>query len=110
MEISVTNLAAEKIEEMRKGKAGFLKLKYDTDECGCVMCGVTNLWLVSELEEDDYKIETNHGGIYMEKSKEVFFEENMTIDFNEKSHCFQLKSPNQYVNPRMSLIDQTNKQ
>ena len=82
---------------------------YDAEECGCVMCGVTNLWLVNELEEDDYEIQTNHGGIYVEKSKEVFLDDVMTIDFNRASHCFQLKSPNQYLNPRMSLLDKTSK-
>lgn len=109
MKISITASAADKIDEKRKGKQGYLKLKYDAEECGCIMCGVINLWLVNELEEDDYKMETNHGSIYMEKSKEVFFDESMTIDFNESAYCFQLKSPNQYLNPRMSFMDKTNK-
>jgi len=107
MEITITEQAKEKIIELKNDKKGYLKLKYDTEECGCVMCGVTNLWLVSELESDDYEIKTNHSGIYIEKSKEVFFDDKMTIDFNEKAHCFQLKSPNQYLNPRMSFIDKT---
>ncbi|WP_394232859.1 iron-sulfur cluster biosynthesis family protein [Niallia oryzisoli] len=107
MEITITEKAAEKISEFRKGKQGLLKLKYDAEECGCVMCGVTNLWLVSKLEDDDYAIETQNGSIYVEKSKEVFLEDNLTIDFHEAACCFQLKSPNQYLNPRMSIFDKT---
>ena len=107
MEITITERAKTKIDELQKDKTGYLKLKYDTEDCGCVMCGVTNLWLVNELEEDDYEIQTNHGGIYVEKSKEVFLDDVLTIDFNQASHCFQLKSPNQYLNPRMSLLDKT---
>ena len=107
MKITITDHAAEKINQYKIGKDGWLKLKYDAEECGCVMCGVTNLWLVNELEEDDYEIQTNHGGIYVEKSKEVFLDDVLTIDFNQASHCFQLKSPNQYLNPRMSLLDKT---
>lgn len=107
MEITISDLAAEKIKQYRKDKEGFLKLKYDTEDCGCVMCGVSNIWLVSKLEDDDYKVETNNGGIYVEKSKEVFYDDFLTIDFNEKAHCFQLKSPGQYLNPRMSFFDKT---
>lgn len=107
MKITITDYAAEKINQYRVGREGLLKLKYDAEECGCVMCGVTNLWLVSELEDDDYEIETNNGGIYVEKSKEVFLDEVLTIDFNADAHCFQLKSPNQYLNPRMNIFDKT---
>ncbi|WP_071395664.1 iron-sulfur cluster biosynthesis family protein [Bacillus tuaregi] len=108
MEITITARAAVKIAAFRAGKQGLLKLKYDAEECGCVMCGVTNLWLVNELEDDDYAIETQYDSIYVEKSKEVFLDDVLTIDFQEATNCFQLKSPNQYLNPRMSLFDKTN--
>ncbi|MCM3704631.1 MULTISPECIES: iron-sulfur cluster biosynthesis family protein [Cytobacillus] len=107
MEITLTELAAEKLSGRIAGKEGFIKLKYDIDGCGCVVSGVAALWLVEELDEDDREIQTNTGSIYVEKSKEVFLDENLTIDFSEKANCFQLKSPNQYLNPRMSLIDKT---
>ncbi|USK53616.1 iron-sulfur cluster biosynthesis family protein [Cytobacillus solani] len=105
MEIIVTEEAANKIKAKIAGKNGCIKLKYDTEGCGCVVSGVSALWLVNELDDDDHEIKTNIGSIYIEKSKEVFFEETMTIDFSEKANCFQLKSPNQYLNPRMSLYD-----
>ncbi|MED3571761.1 iron-sulfur cluster biosynthesis family protein [Cytobacillus praedii] len=108
MEIIVTEEAEKKIKAKRSGKnSSHLKLKYDTEGCGCVVSGVAALWLVNELEDDDHEIHTNIGSIYIEKSKEVFFEETMTIAFSEKANCFQLKSPNQYLNPRMSLYDRT---
>ncbi|WP_102274669.1 iron-sulfur cluster biosynthesis family protein [Cytobacillus massiliigabonensis] len=108
MEIIVTEEAANKIRAKKSGRnSSYLKLKYDTEGCGCVVSGVAALWLVNELEDDDNEIHTNIGSIYIEKSKEVFFEETMTIDFSEKANCFQLKSPNQYLNPRMSLYDKT---
>jgi len=107
MKITITDHAAEKINQYRIGKDGWLKLKYDTEDCGCVMCGVSNLWLVHELESDDYEIKTNNGSIYIEKSKEVFLDDTLTIDFNEQAYCFQLKSPNQYLNPRMSFFDKS---
>lgn len=107
MEIALTELAAEKLSERIAGKDGFIKLKYDIDGCGCVVSGVTALWLVNDLDEDDREIKTNAGSIYAEKSKEVFWDDDLTIDFSVKANCFQLKSPNQYLNPRMSFIDKT---
>lgn len=105
MNITITEEAAKKIKERMEGKNCLLKLKYDIDGCGCVVSGVPALWLVSELDEDDRQIKTNVGDIYIEKSKEVFLDEHLKIDFSEKSNSFQLKSPNQYLNPRMSIYD-----
>jgi uncharacterized protein YqkB len=107
MEIQLTELALKKINEKISGKQGFLKLKYDTEGCGCVVSGIAALWFVSELEEEDIAIPTNDRIIYMEKSKTVFFDEKMKIDFTETANCFQLKSPNQIINGRMSFLDKT---
>jgi uncharacterized protein YqkB len=109
MEIKITEAAALKLKERLEGTEGFLKLKYDTEGCGCVVSGVAALWLVDELDSDDLEVVTSSGNIYIEKSKIVFLDEKLIIDFSESANCFQLKSPNQYLNPRMSLIDQTKK-
>ncbi len=108
MEITVTERAAKKIEEKTGKQKGFLKLKYDTEGCGCVVSGVTSLWLVNEIDEDDRAIETSIGSIYVEKSKEVFLNENLKIDFSQSSNSFQLKSPNEFLNPRMSFVNKLN--
>ncbi|MGG0890512.1 iron-sulfur cluster biosynthesis family protein [Cytobacillus horneckiae] len=107
MNIKITAKAAEQIEARIAGKAGYLKLKYDTEGCGCVVSGVTALWLVDHLDEDDREVATDHGSIYVEKSKEVFLDEEVIIDYYEKANCFQLKSKSEYLNPRMSFFDKT---
>ncbi|PLR76399.1 heme biosynthesis protein HemY [Bacillus sp. V3-13] len=107
MEITITEAAADKIAEKTADKPGYLKLKYDTKGTGCVMNGVTALWLVNELDEDDQEIATNSGSLYVEKSKAVFLDEQMKIDFSDASNCFQLKSPGQILNGRMSFVDKT---
>lgn len=104
MEIELTAAAAEKINMRTEGREGFLKLKYDTDGCGCAVNGVVALWFVQVLDEDDIPIETNDRTIYVEKSKTVFFDEQMKIDFSNSSNCFQLKSPQQILNGHMSLV------
>lgn len=80
-----------------------VKLKYDTDGCGCVVSGVTALWLVDEKDGDDVQIETNAYPVLVEKSKMVFLDEKMTIDFNETANSYMLTCPSQILNPRMSL-------
>ncbi|UII54734.1 iron-sulfur cluster biosynthesis family protein [Cytobacillus spongiae] len=105
MEIRITEAAYEKLQEKIAAEKGYLKLKYDTEGCGCVVSGVTALWFVNELEEDDMEVKTDQMSIYIEKSKQVFLDESMTIDFRPQSNCFQLKSPNQYLNPRMSFVN-----
>lgn len=109
VEIKITEKAAHKINEKISGKQGYLKIKYDTEGCGCVVSGIAALWFVSELDEDDVAVQTGGIAIYIEKSKAVFFDDQMKIDFIDNANCFQLKSPNQIINGRMSFWDQTNK-
>jgi uncharacterized protein YqkB len=108
MEIHITDRAKQKIRDKMAGKNGYLKLKYDTEGCGCVVSGIAALWLVSNLDEDDAVVQNNGMTIYIEKSKAIFFDEKMKLDFSELANCFQLKSPNQIINGRMSFFDQTN--
>jgi uncharacterized protein YqkB len=104
VEINITEAATKKINERLNNRDGYLKLKYDTDDCGCAVNGVVALWFIPELETDDIAIETNDRTVYAEKSKMVFFDEQMKIDFSQASNCFQLKSPQQILNGHMSLI------
>ncbi|KSU85662.1 iron-sulfur cluster biosynthesis family protein [Fictibacillus enclensis] len=94
-----TEKAIEKIEHKVQG--GQLFLKYDTDGCGCVVSGVSALWLVDEQPDGTVRMDTNFLPVYMEKSKLVFFDEKMTIDYKEEQNTFQLKSPNQMLNPNL---------
>jgi uncharacterized protein YqkB len=107
MKITITEAAAAKLAEKLEGKQGYVKLKYDIDGCGCAVNGVAVLWLENELDETETEISTNGIKMYIEKSKEVFFADEMTIDYSQTSGCYQLKSPNEYLNPRMSFFDKT---
>ncbi|MDX8290777.1 iron-sulfur cluster biosynthesis family protein [Metabacillus indicus] len=104
MEIKWTDRAMKKIEgSVQAHSDKQVKLKYDTDGCGCVVSGVTALWLVDEKDGDDVLIETNAYPVLIEKSKMVFLDEKMTIDFNETANSYMLTCPSQILNPRMSL-------
>lgn len=107
MKMKITETAAGKLEEKISGNEGYLKLKYDIDGCGCAVNGVAVLWLESVLDQSETEIKTNAIPVFIEKSKEVFFDEEMTLDYSAAAGCFQLKSPSEYLNPRMSFYDKT---
>jgi uncharacterized protein YqkB len=106
MQLIITEVAEKKLTEKTEGKQGVFKIVYDTEDC-CAVNGIPMLWFVEQADEMDRRMESNGLPIYIEKTKEVFFDEQMTIDYAEARGCFQLKSRNQYFNPCMSLIDQT---
>ncbi|MEH7236954.1 iron-sulfur cluster biosynthesis family protein [Bacillus sp. JJ1562] len=105
MNVTFTERAIGKLNTQIKNKDNKLKLKYETEGCGCVMSGVTALWLVDSGDEDDLTLETNYQPLLVEKSKMVFLDENMTVDFVEQANCYMLKSPNEILNPRLRLVE-----
>lgn len=106
MEINITETALQKIIERTSESRGYLKLKYDTDGCGCAVNGVAVLSMEQDLDEGEIAIKTNGIPIYIQKSKAVFFDDKMTIDFSKAVNCFQLKSTSEILNGRMSLLIQ----
>ncbi|MCA1054726.1 iron-sulfur cluster biosynthesis family protein [Rossellomorea aquimaris] len=105
MKIQFTDAATQKINDKIAGKEGYLKLKYDTEGCGCVVSGIPTLWYVTEPDgTDDVTVETNRFPILVEKSKTVFLDEELKIDFSTSSNTFQLKSPGQIINGRMNFL------
>ncbi|BCB04623.1 iron-sulfur cluster biosynthesis family protein [Bacillus sp. KH172YL63] len=104
MKIQLTKEAVQKIDDTIENQQGHLKLKYDTEGCGCVVSGIPALWFVKQpVEGEDIEIETNSYPILVEKSKMVFLDDELKIDFSSQSNTFQLKSPGQIINGRMSL-------
>ncbi|PLT28254.1 iron-sulfur cluster biosynthesis family protein [Peribacillus deserti] len=107
MQIEWTTEAQNKLAEKMRGRSGFLKLKYDTEGCGCVVSGVTALWLESDLTTGEEVVITNAGPLYIEKSKTIFLDDRMKISYIEDSNCFRLASPSQIINPRLNFFDYT---
>ncbi|EMT47246.1 iron-sulfur cluster biosynthesis family protein [Anoxybacillus flavithermus] len=103
MNVTLTKRAIEHLRRVQGNK--HVKLIYDTDGCGCAVNGVPVLLLIDELDEHDVAIETNDVPIWMEKHQLIFFDDQMTLDVVDGAGCFQLKSPNQILNPRMSLVE-----
>ena len=82
-----------------------LKLVFDTEGCGCSVNGVPTLWLVSRQMRRILSAETDVFPLIYKAKDEIFFEENMKIDFHEGNKSYILKSNNQIYNAGMSLVD-----
>lgn len=105
MNITFTERGMNKLSKtLREHEGSYVKIKYDTEGCGCVVSGVTVLWIVKQIDKEDVRVETNFVPVYVEKSKMVFLDEEMKIDFNETANTYMLISPQQILNPRMSCI------
>jgi iron-sulfur cluster insertion protein len=106
MKLTFTQTALDRLQQKIQNKKGFLKLKHDTEGCGCVVSGVAALVLVDGIENNATKMSTNGPDLYMEYNTEVFFDTDMTIDIAIGNH-FTLKSPSEMLNPAMKFYDQT---
>ncbi|MBS4176429.1 iron-sulfur cluster biosynthesis family protein [Lederbergia citrea] len=105
VKLTITQEAAKQIKQKMADKDLMLKLKYETEGCGCVVSGVPTLELINRqgLDNDDIQIETNVMPVIMEKSKIIFFDDELKIDFSTESQAFRLASPGQILNGRMAL-------
>lgn len=106
IKFTITPEAEKRIQRIADGKNLLLKLKYETDGCGCTLSGVPALELINEqdIDQDDVTFETNSIPVLMEKSKLIFFDDELKIDFSEESQSFRLVSPSQILNGRMRCI------
>ncbi|SER68967.1 iron-sulfur cluster biosynthesis family protein [Salipaludibacillus aurantiacus] len=104
MILEVTKRAQKKLEELGlKPNESVLLIIYETDGCGCAVSGISKLQEVKPetLTEEEKMIETEPAPYRaaIQKRAEWAYDENLKIDFS--ANTFQLKSPNEMLNPRM---------
>lgn len=103
MNVTWTDRALQKIKERMPAYEGYFSLKYETEGCGCGVNGVTNLYYEKAPQTDETEWMTNAYPVYVNRHHEIYLEETLIIDYSEQLHSFQLKSPNQFVNPTMMV-------
>ena len=107
MYIHITELAKTYIEKQQTGARGkgCCCLHMISEGCGCAVSGVPMLWLTSERTGEWEQLNNSqHLKLYIHIAQKVFFDEEMTIDFNEKANTLMLKSPQQILSPRMGIL------
>ncbi|PYZ94292.1 heme biosynthesis protein HemY [Salipaludibacillus keqinensis] len=108
MNIQITNKAKDMLNELGlKSEKNILLLEYETDGCGCVVNGVSQLVELPEIEltDQDLIIETTPAPfrVAIKKRVEWIYDNNLKIDFSDGANMFQLKSLNEMLNPRMTF-------
>ncbi|MBD0380454.1 iron-sulfur cluster biosynthesis family protein [Paenibacillus sedimenti] len=105
MKITFTDSAIQRLTPALVDGQALLKLVFDTEGCGCSVNGVPTLWLVDTGSEGDVSADAEPFQLVYKAKDEIFFEENMKIDYQDTTKSFILKSNSQIYNAGMSLID-----
>ncbi|MFL1672416.1 iron-sulfur cluster biosynthesis family protein [Paenibacillus dendritiformis] len=88
------------------GEAGYIKLIYDTDGCGCAVNGVPALWLVRERGSCDEELPNNASlPMLIDRHQTVFYEERMKLDSGAIAGSFVLSSPQQIYSTHVICSD-----
>jgi uncharacterized protein YqkB len=104
MTVTITKSAVAELNKKIGNQKGYLKIQYVTEGLACG-AGVPTLFFVSSTDEtNEVLLETNDLPVLLEKSELIFFDDELKIDFSDSSNSFQLKSPQQIINGRMSFI------
>ncbi|WP_085523453.1 iron-sulfur cluster biosynthesis family protein [Tuberibacillus sp. Marseille-P3662] len=104
MDIHITEAARERLgQSINNDQYQYIKIAYDTVGCGCVNDGVFHLILTNVPDQGDREIEGELLPFLIQEQYEVFYDKTMVIDYATKYNIFQLKSPNQMLDPRMKL-------
>ncbi len=105
MQIVISDAAQRALSERLTAANAKLKVVYDTDGCGCAVSGVVQLWQVDAVGPNDKIAHDGPVSVIYEARQEVFFEEQIKLDYREADRSFSLKSNNQIYNPSMRIID-----
>jgi uncharacterized protein YqkB len=111
MQVEITERAVEELQTRKTLKEGrVLFISHETEGLGCVVNGVSDLISVqkSSLPPTAILLETKPEpwSVAIDKKVDWIYDENLKIDFNDTASSFQLKSPNEMLNPRMTLREE----
>lgn len=106
MMIQVTPLAERKLKERLGDQPGFFKLFYDTEGCGCD--GINVLLIVSEAEDGDSTIDAGSLPFIVSRQQEIFYEDHMRLDTEERFSSFKLDSDSQIYGKNILVKDMRN--
>jgi uncharacterized protein YqkB len=112
MQITITEPAQQEISNKMDSQTFSLKLVFNAEGCGCAVNGIPELWLLPKTALSIQELETESPPfqIRLDKHHEIYFEAQMTIDYQPHNRTFQLKSNNQMYHANMSLIQKTGKE
>ncbi|MFC5448224.1 iron-sulfur cluster biosynthesis family protein [Paenibacillus aestuarii] len=105
MKITCTDAAIAKLQPFLEDGNTLIKLVFDTEGCGCSVNGVPTLWLVGEAAGGEIQAESEPLKLIYKAKDEIFFEDQMKLDYQDSSKSYILKSNSQIYNAHMALVD-----
>jgi uncharacterized protein YqkB len=99
MNIQLTPAALARLQEVCQLVTPKLYLLYDNEGCGCAVNGVPHLLVVQQTPAYVAIAQSEGAYIYFNPLHAIYFEEQMTIDYQPERMAFTLKSSQQiYTN------------
>jgi uncharacterized protein YqkB len=105
--MQVTETAAAELER-KIGQTGALKLVFDSEGCGCAVNGVPQLRIMEERPptSNETIVESDRYPVLIDRHHEIYFDEDLILDYRPADLAFRLKSANQIYHPSLNLTDQ----
>ena len=106
MHIHITASAAERLQALAGSPDTIFKLVYDAEGCGCAVSGVPALWMLDRtaMLESDLKAASDPTIVY-ERRHEVFYEDQLTLDYDQEDRRFRLSSNSQIYANDLAVVD-----
>lgn len=90
MKIELNALTIERLRESLGGQAGYLKLFFDTEGCGCN--GVIVILIVSKPDITDIEVQTEPFSFLVDRQQADLFDESMRLVADENYPSYKLVS------------------
>ncbi|UCZ54541.1 iron-sulfur cluster biosynthesis family protein [Bacillus shivajii] len=107
MNIYITESAETELLSRRPElTSNLLLIKFDIDGCGCVVSGVSKLIEVKEISEGEELLLCNSKclKVAVQTQYKWAYDNTIIIEYSTTAKMFQLKSPNEMLNPRMMFV------
>jgi uncharacterized protein YqkB len=106
MHIHITGPAAERLHALSGSPDTMFKLVYDAEGCGCAVSGVPSLWMLdrSAMLQSDLTAASEPMIVY-ERRHEVFYEDQLTLDYDPDRRRFRLSSNSQIYASDLPVVD-----
>lgn len=110
LNIQITSEAINKLQPYIDDNNAVLKLVYDAEGCGCAVSGIPAMWVVTKQQVQEEVQHALHEPlpIVYEPRHEVFFEDQLKLDYNPDKDAFKLTSAGQIYAADLAVIDKRN--
>ncbi len=103
MQIQLDPLTVRRLGESLNGRPGFLKLFYDTEDCGCN--GVLVIQIVDSPNATDIVFQNEPYTFLCDRQQESLFDSSMTLAAEENYPSYKLTSPSGLFSSNLRVKD-----